>query len=214
MSYGTWAWGEKKSLHDSQRDTPRVKRLRKAFIVRIAQEFSPWLKHLKFIDESGVNLGLTRLYGRASSAQRVVEATPGHSGTHYTLIAALSWQGVQAAWILPGAMDREAFDVYVEQVLAPILRPGDIVLLDNLSSHTGPRTRQLVEAKKARLVLLPPYSSDFNPIELCWSKVKLALRAAKARTFESLLQALADAFSSVSHADIDAWFAHCGFLKP
>jgi transposase len=172
------------------------------------------LKHLKFIDESGVHLGLTRLFGRASSVQRVVESTPGHSGTHYTLIAALSWQGVQASWILQGAMDREAFDVYIEYVLAPALRPGDIVLLDNLSSHTGPRTRQLIEAKRARLEFLPPYSSDFNPIELCWSKGKLALRAAKARTFESLLQALADAFSSVSHSDIEAWFAHCGFLNP
>ena len=172
------------------------------------------LKRLKFIDESGVNLGLTRLFGRASRGQRVVEATPGHSGTHYTLIAALSWQGVQAAWILPGAMDREAFDVYVAQGLVPILRRGDIVLMDNLSSHTGPRTRQCIEATGARLEFLPPYSSDFNPIELCWSKVKQALRAAKARTFESLLEALADAFSSVSHADIEAWFAHCGYAIP
>jgi len=188
--------------------------LRKAFSARIAQELSPWLKHLKFIDESGVHLGLTRLYGRASSAQRVVEATPGHSGTHYTLVAALSWQGVQAASILPGAMDRDAFDIYIEHVLVPTLRPGDIVLLDNLSSHTGLRTRQLVEAKKARLEFLPPYSADFNPIELCWSKVKQALRAAKARTFEPLLQALADAFRSVSHADIEAWFAHCRYANP
>jgi transposase len=180
----------------------------------MAQALSPWLKHLKFIDESGINLGLTRLYGRAASTQRVVEATPGHSGSHYTLIAALSWQGVQAAWILQGAMDRAAFDVYIEYVLAPSLRRGDIVLLDNLSSHTGPRTRQLIEAQGARLEFLPPYSSDFNPIELCWSKVKLALRAAKARTFECLLEALADAFSSVSHCDIEAWFAHCGYAKP
>ena len=172
------------------------------------------LKPLNFIDDSGVNLGLTRLFGRASSAQRVVEATPGHSGTHYTLIAALSWQGVQASWILQGAMDREAFDVYIEHVLAPSLRRGDIVLRDNLSSHTGPRTRQFIEAKRARLEFLPPYSSDFNPIELCWSKLKLALRAAKARTFESLLEALADAFSSVANADIEAWFAHCGYVKP
>lgn len=161
-----------------------------------------------------MHVGLTRLFGRAACGQRVVEATPGHSGTHYTLIAALSWQGVQASWLLPGAMDREAFDVYIEQVLAPTLRRGDIVLLDNLSSHTGPRTRQIIEATGARLEFLPPYSSDFNPIEQCWSKVKQALRAAKARTFESLLEALADAFSSVSHSDIQAWFAHCGYINP
>jgi len=201
-------------LHDSQRDTPRVKRLRRKYIVRIAQVLSPVLKHLKFIDESGVNIGMTRLFGRASAGQRVVEATPGHSGTHYTLIAALSWHGVQAAWLLPGAMDREAFDVYIAQVLAPTLRRGDIVLMDNLSAHTGPRTRQFIEATGAQLEFLPPYSSDFNPIELCWSKVKQALRAAKARTFDSLLEALADAFASVSQADIEAWFAHCRYVNP
>ncbi len=201
-------------MHDSQRETPRVKRLRRKYIVRIAQVLSPLLKHLKFIDESGVHVGLTRLFGRASAGQRVVEATPGHSGTHYTLIAALSWQGVQAAWLLPGAMDREAFDVYIAQVLAPTLRRGDIVLMDNLSAHTGPRTRQLIEATGAQLEFLPPYSSDFNPIELCWSKVKQALRTAKARTFDSLLEALADAFASVSHADIEAWFAHCRYANP
>ena len=201
-------------MHDSQRETPRVKRLRRKYIVRIAQVLSPLLKRLKFIDESGVNVGLTRLFGRASAGQRVVEATPGHSGTHYTLIAALSWQGVQAAWLLPGAMDREAFDVYIAQVLAPTLRRGDIVLMDNLSAHTGPRTRQFIEATGAQLEFLPPYSSDFNPIELCWSKVKQALRTAKARTFDSLLEALADAFASVSHADIEAWFAHCRYANP
>jgi transposase len=201
-------------LHDSQRETPRVKRLRRKYIVRIAQVLSPLLKHLKFIDESGVHVGLTRLFGRASAGQRVVEATPGHSGTHYTLIAALSWQGVQAAWLLPGAMDREAFDVYIAQVLAPTLRRGDIVLMDNLSAHTGPRTRQFIEATGAQLEFLPPYSSDFNPIELCWSKVKQALRTAKARTFDSLLEALAEAFASVSHADIEAWFAHCRYANP
>lgn len=175
---------------------------------------SPLAKRLKFIDESGVNLGLTRLFGRATGGQRVVEATPGQSGTHYTLIAALCWQGVQAAWILQGAMDRDAFDVYIEHVLVPTLRRGDIVLMDNLSSHTGPRTRQLIEATGTQLEFLPPYSSDFNPIELCWSKVKQALRAAKARTFDALLAALADAFCSVSHADIAAWFAHCGYTNP
>ena len=201
-------------MHDSQRQTPRVKRLRRKYIVRIAQVLSPLRKHLKVIDESGVNVGLTRLFGRASAGQRVVEATPGHSGTHYTLIAALSWQGVQAAWLLPGAMDREAFDVYIAQVLAPTLRRGDIVLMDNLSAHTGPRTRQFIEATGAQLEFLPPYSSDFNPIELCWSKVKQALRTAKARTFDSLLEALADAIASVSHADIKAWFAHCRYANP
>lgn len=172
------------------------------------------IKHLKFLDESGVNLGLTRVFGRAAPGTRVVEATPGDSGAHYTLMAALSWQGIQAPWVLEGSMDSAAFEVYVEQALTPTLRPGDIVLIDNLAPHKAPRIRQLVEAKGACLEFLPPYSPDFNPIELCWSKVKTALRAAKARTFESLLDALADAFASISHRDIEAWFAHCGYLKP
>ena len=172
------------------------------------------IQHLKFIDESGVNLGWTRLFGRAAPGPRVVEATPGDSGAHYTLMAALSWQGVQAPWVLAGAMDGAAFEVYIEPVLVPTLRRGDIVLIDNLAAHKAPHIRRLIEATGARLEFLPPYSPDFNPIELCWSKVKTALRAAKARTFESLLEALADAFDSVSHCDSEAWFAHCGYVKP
>lgn len=172
------------------------------------------IKHLKFIDESGVNLGLTRLFGRARPGRRVVEATPGDSGAHYTLLAALGGQGVQASWILKGAMDGTAFEVYIEQALLPTLRLGDMVLMDNLSFHKAPRIRHLIESVGARLEFLPPYSADLNPIELCWSQVKTALRRAKARTFESLLEALADAFGSISRRDVEAWFAHCGYIKP
>src|SRR5205085_7527837 len=123
---------EKKSLHDSLRDTPRVRRLRRQFRQRIATEWSTQLAHLKFIDESGTNLGSTRWFGRARPGQRVVEGTPGNAGPHYTLLAALSTQGVQAPWLLEGAMDGAAFAVYVEHVLVPTLRPGDTVLMDNL----------------------------------------------------------------------------------
>lgn len=172
------------------------------------------IKHLKFIDESGVNLGLTRGFGRAVPGRRVVEAVPGDSGPRYTLIAALGWQGVQATWLLKGAMDRVAFEIYIEQVLVPTLRRGDIVLLDNLPPHKGPHTRQLIEAQGACLEFLSPYSPDCNPIELCWAKIKTALRAAKARTFDSLLDALTCAFGAVSHSDIESWFAHCGYVKP
>ncbi len=205
---------KKKSLHDSQRETPRVQRLRRQFIQRVAAEWSQVLRRLKFLDESGMNFGLTRLFGRAVPGHRVVEATPGHSGEHYTLLAALSLQGVQAPWVLEGAMDGAAFEVYIEQALLPILQRGDIVLMDNLSFHKAPRIRQLIESVGARLEFLPPYSPDLNPIELCWSKVKTILRTAKARTFEALLAALADAFSSVALCDIKAWFAHCGYIKP
>jgi transposase len=169
------------------------------------------VKRLKFIDESGTHLGLTRLFGRAAPGQRIVEATPGYSGPHYTLVATLGWKEVMAPWILEGAMNRVAFETYVRSQLLPTLRRGDIVVLDNLSAHTGETIRQLIEARGARVQFLPPYSSDFNPIELCWSKIKTALRAAKARTFDTLIEALAKALRSISLTDIQNWFAHCGY---
>ena len=169
------------------------------------------VKRLKFIDESGTHLGLTRLFGRAAPGQRIVEATPGYSGPHYTLVATLGWKEVMAPWILEGAMNRVAFETYVRSQLLPTLRRGDIVVLDNLSAHTGETIRQLIEAQGARVQFLPPYSSDFNPIELCWSKIKTALRAAKARTFDALLEALVKALRSISLTDIQDWFAHCGY---
>ena len=100
------------------------------------------------------------------------------------------------------------------QGLLPSLRRGDIVLMDNLSSHKSSRIRQLIESVGARLEFLPPYSPDLNPIELCWSKVKTVLRTAKAHTFETLREALADAFGAVAQQDIEAWFTHCGYAKP
>jgi transposase len=191
-----------------------VRRLRRQFRQRITEEWSAQLGHLKFLDESGANLGFTRQFGRARPGQRVVEGTSGNSGLHYTLLATVSLQGIQAPWILEGAMDGAAFEVYVEQVLLSTLHPGDIVLMDNLSFHKAPYIRTLIESVGAHLEFLPPYSPDFNPIELCWSKVKTALRAAKARTFEALLEALDDAFGSVTEQDTKAWFAHCGYGKP
>ena len=171
------------------------------------------VKRLKFIDESGTHLGLTRLFGRAAPGQRIVEATPGYSGSHYTLVATLGWKEVLAPWILEGAMNRVAFETYVRSQLLPTLRRGDIVVLDNLSAHTGETIRQLIEARGARVQFLPPYSSDFNPIELCWSKIKTALRAAKARTFDTLIEALAKALRSISLTDIQNWFAHLKTIR-
>lgn len=191
-----------------------MRRLRRVFRQRITKEWKTKLARLKFIDESGTNLGFTRRFGRARPGQRVIEGTPDDSGPHYTLVAALGLQGVQAPWMLEGAMDGLAFEVYVGQVLVPTLRPGDMVFMDNLSFHKAPGIRQLIEAAGARLEFLPPYSPDLNPIELCWSKIKTALRASKARTFEALLDALDEAFGTVTQQDAHAWFAHCGYDKP
>lgn len=203
---------KKKSLHDSQRETPRIKALRQDFQTQFVDTLGKLVKRLKFLDESGAHLGLTRLCGRAAPGQRVVEVTPGYAGPHYTLVATLGWQEVTAPWIFEGSMNGATFEVYVRSQLLPTLRPGDILVMDNLSAHTGEIIRQLIEAKGARLEFLPPYSPDFNPIELCWSKVKTALRAAKARTLDALVEAIAQALRSISFTDIHNWFAHSGYV--
>ncbi len=203
---------KKKSLHDSQRETPRVKALREDFQTQFVDTLGKFVKRLKFLDESGTHLGLTRLCGRAAPGQRVVEATPGYSGPHYTLVATLGWQEVTAPWIFEGSMNSTTFEVYVRTQLLPTLHRGDILLMDNLSAHTGETIRQMIEAKGARLEFLPPYSPDFNPIELCWSKVKTALREAKAHTLDALVEAIAQALRSISLTNIQNWFAHCGFV--
>ena len=108
-------------------------------------------------------------------------------------------------------MNGITFETYVEKVLAPTLHPGDLVVIDNLSAHQGEPIGRLIEACGARVHFLPPYSPDLNPIELCWAKVKTALRAAKARTFDALVNALWDALRAINPADVLAWFAHCGY---
>ena len=191
-----------------------MQRLRRVFRKQIVPAAQTLAHHLKFIDESGVNLGLTRRFGRATPGQRVVEATPGTSGPHYTVVAAVGLDGVQAPWLLEGAMSTVGFETYVEQILAPTLRVGDWVVLDNLSVHKGSPVRSAIEACGAQIIFLPPYSPDLNPIELCWAKVKTALRAAKARTWDALVDALASALRSVSPDDVEAWFFHCGYALP
>ena len=185
-----------------------MKRLRRAFRKEMASLAAP---HLKCIDESGLNLGMTRRYGRAAPDQRVREATPDYSGTPYTMIAALGLTGISAPWLFEGALNGPAFVTYVCAELAPTLQPGDIVILDHLSVHANAEARAAIEARGARVQFLSPYSSDFNPIEWVWAKVKAALRQAKARTFEALVEALAHALRSISEQDARAFFIHCGY---
>ena len=187
-----------------------MQQLRQAFQAGVIQNLRSIATHLKFIDESGAHWGLTRLFGRAAPGVRVDEATSGYSGKHYTLIAALGLSAVTATWLLEGAMTREAFDIYVECVLAPTLQLGDVVLIDNLNVHQSAAAQQQIEARGARWTFLPPYSPDLNPIEQCWAKVKAILRKLKARTLDELLDALCIAFQSITPQDAQAWFAHCG----
>lgn len=171
-----------------------------------------WLvKHLKWLDETGTQLNFTRTYGRALPGARVVEGVPTDYGSNYTLLATLGLAGVQAPWFLEGAVDGEAFRLYIKEVLAPVLEPGDILLMDNLRAHKVAGIVELIEARGARLEFLPPYSPDFNPIERCWSKIKTYLRKVKARTEAALLQAIKEALATITEADIRAWVEFCGY---
>ena len=170
------------------------------------------LERLHFLDEFGAHLGMTRTYGRAAPGKRVVEATPDYSGPHYTVVATISLAGVVAPWVFEGAMNGNIFATYAQHELAPSLQADDIVVIDNLSAHKSADAQACLEARGVQVVYLPPYSSDYNPIELCWSKVKQALRSAKARTFDALLEALRTALLSVSPEDVKAWFRHCGYV--
>lgn len=147
---------------------------------------------LVFLDETSLNTKMTRLRGRARRGRRLKASVPyGKWGTQ-TLIAGLRHDGLSAPWVIPGAMNRSAFNVYIETQLAPTLKPGDVVILDNLSVHKSARAEAAIRARGAWMLFLPQYSPDLNPIEMAFSKLKAHLRKAAARTFEALFKALTD----------------------
>jgi transposase len=154
---------------------------------------------------------MTRRYGRAPKGERVIGAVPQNYGANVTMLAALGSRGIEAVMTIDGATDAEVFRVYVEQVLRPTLHPGDIVIMDNLRAHKVAGIRAAVEQAGARLLYLPPYSPDLAPIEPCWSKLKTALRTAKARTREALEQAITQALATITVSDARHWFHHCGY---
>jgi transposase len=199
---------QKKSLHASERDTPRIQQARQDYRQRIA---ALDLRRVKFVDESSANLAMTRLFGRAPAGERVVGSVPRNYGPNVTMLGALSLQGLQAVMTVNGATDADVFRTYVKQVLGPTLIPGDIVVMDNLQAHKAVGVQQALARRGARLVYLPPYSPDLSPIEPCWSKVKTALRQAKARTRAALDTAIADVMVTVSLTDARGWFKHCGY---
>lgn len=165
----------------------------------------------KFLDESSVNLSLTRLYGRAAPGQRVVDHVPLPTGPQTTTLAVLGLTGVTAPLMLAGAVNGTVFYGYIAHCVAPALQPGDVLVMDNLPAHKVDGIEALIEAQGARLIYLPPYSPDFNPIELAWAKVKATLRRLKARTLPDLIDALKQALLAITLQDIQAWFAHCGY---
>jgi transposase len=169
------------------------------------------VRRYKFVDESGINLALTRLYGRAPRGQRAVGSTPINYGENVSLMAALGLGGLDAPMMIAGAVDGEVFRVWTEQVLCPTLAEGDIVVMDNLQAHKVRGIREAIEGRGAQLIYLPPYSPDLSPIEQCWSKIKTALRAIGARTYRALERAIKRALETITESDALAWFAHCGY---
>jgi len=154
---------------------------------------------------------MTRLRGRAPRGERVHASCPhGHWHTT-TMIASIRLDGSTAAMAIEGATDTEVFRAYIQRVLRPTLRAGDIVIMDNLAPHKNALTLALIAQAKATALFLPAYSPDLNPIEKMWSKVKQALRSAEARTREELLEAIASALQTVTPKDARGWFASCGY---
>ena len=166
---------------------------------------------LVFVDETGSHIAMTPLYAYAPRGERAVGKLPRNYGAIMTLIASLSLSGMGPAFVLDGAADSAAFEVYIEQVLAPSLQPGQIVILDHLSIHLGSRVKQTIEAKGCRLLFLPAYSPDFSPIEEAFSKLKPFLRRVAARTREELQEAIAAALDLITVQDALGWFTHCGY---
>ena len=168
-------------------------------------------EQLVFVDESGSNIALTPLYGRAPKGQRATESVPRNRGKNMTLIASLSLEGIGASMIIEGAANGVAFEAYVEHILVPSLVKGQIVVMDNLRVHKSARVRQLIEERGCQLLFLPAYSPDFSPIEEAFSKVKTLLRRQGARTREALQEAIAQALLTVTAQDARGWFTHCGY---
>ena len=165
----------------------------------------------KLVDEAGVNLAYARRCGRAAGGRRVRQGVPLHGGPNVTVVGALSVQGLEAVMTSDGALNQDSFAAYLDQVLGPTLRPGDVVALDNLRVHKAAGMRERIEACGARVLFLPPYSPDFSPIENGWSKFKTWLCTAQARTREALDDAIGVAMKWISANNAQNWFAHYGY---
>lgn len=168
-------------------------------------------RSLVFLDETGVNTKMARLYGRAPVGQRCFGSVPHGHWNSSTFLAALRHDGITAPWLLNGAINGELFLAYVKQCLVPTLKPGDLVICDNLSSHKIQGVRQAIEACGAGLLYLPPYSPDLNPIEMAFAKIKATLRQASARNWKDLIAALKEALESFTPLHCSNFFAHAQY---
>lgn len=203
-----WDTGIKKTLRASEQERADVQRCRKAWI---ASQRHLDLRQVVFVDESGAKTNMTRLRGRARRGARVMDSAPHGHWCTTTMIGSIRLDGTSACMTVDGATDKDVFREYVRRVLVPTLRPGDIVVLDNLGAHKDAEAETLIEGVHAELRFLPPYSPDLNPIEKMWSKIKEFLRGAKARTEEELYEAIGTALATVTQQDAEGWFQSCGY---
>jgi len=164
------------------------------------------LSDLLYLDESGFQTNMTRTHARCPRGQRAIDVVPRNRGRNLTLLCALTLAGPTAPLVVEGGVNGDVFVAYIRQVLVPVLRPGQVIVLDNLGAHLRPQVRELIESTGALLVYLPPYSPDLNPIEFMFSKLKAALRALAARTQEGVLDALRLALDTVTPSDAQGWF--------
>ena len=164
-----------------------------------------------FVDESGVATNMARRYGRAVGGQRVRGTVPHGRWERLTILGGLTLGGLSACLAVEGATDAAVMRAFVQHALVPVLKPGQVVVLDNLSAHRDARVRRLIEAAGCTLLFLPPYSPDFNPIEQAWSKLKTLLRSAGARTVDALHAALTTLVDAITPNDARGFFRHCGY---
>ena len=195
-------------MHAAEQERADVKARRAAWRQDLADVPA---EKLVFIDESGASTSLQRLRGRSPRGQRCVASGPAGHWKVATMIGAVRIDGPLTCATLDGAVDGATFLAWVAEGLCPLLRPGDVVVMDNLSAHRSPGVRAAIEAVGAGLMYLPPYSPDFNPIENMWSKVKEALRSAAARALETLGIAITAAITSVTAEDCLGFFQNCGY---
>lgn len=197
---------KKRSLGASERD----EFLRAAWRALVAGQIDA--DRLVFVDEMGTNISLSPLYAWSRRGERVLGRAPRNWGKNVTLLASITREvGLGSCLAIEGSTTREVFETYLEGVLAPTLKPGQIVVMDNLSAHKGERVKEIIEARGCELLYLPPYSPDFNPIEQAFSKIKGLLRRVEARTREALIDAMGWALSAVSAKDARGFFGHCGY---
>jgi len=196
----------------SEQEREDVKRKRRAWIARRQPRMQRQPERLVFIDETGTTTKMTRLRGRAIRGKRLKARAPfGHWKTQ-TFIAGLRLTGLTAPWVIDGPMNQRAFEVYVETQLAPTLKKGDVVILDNLSSHKSHKAEQAIKRTGAWLLFLPPYSPDLNPIEMAFAKLKAHLRGKASRTLESLWRAIGDISGLYSPQECQNYFKAAGYV--